>query len=354
MELKNFNVSFFFLLLIGITALTFFIFQPFLIAILMAAILAVVLQAPFKFFLKITGQRIKTSAFLTSFFGIIIFSGLLFGIIGLVANEMTNIFNNVDMSSGLYGQKYFNNTVNAINRSPFLRSFGIDNLINQETIAKSISQISQSALVIFQKTYEGFLNFLFVTFLMFFTLYYFLISGKVLVKKIMYLSPLRDAHEKILINKFVSMSRAAINGNLIIAFIQGFLGTILFVAVGIHSAIIWGVAMSFCSLLPGPGTSLIWLPAGIIMLATGKVWQGLTILAVGLTIISLVDNFLSPKLIGKDTQMHSLIVFFAILGGISLFGFLGFIIGPIIVALFVTLWEIYGAEFKRQLRVYNK
>lgn len=354
MELKNFNVSFFFMLLLGITVVTFFIFQPFFIAILMAAILAVVFQAPFGFFLRITGKRKRLSAFLTAFFGMILFSGLLFGIIGLVANEISNIYQRNNLENGLGSQRYVNNVVNIVNGSPLLKSLGVDNLVNKETIAKSAAQLSQGAVSILQKTYQSIVNFLFMTIVMFFTLYYFLISGKELVKGIMYLSPLRNAHEKILIEKFISMSRATIKGNLIVGVIQGILGASLFFLVGIKSAIIWGVAMMFFSLLPMFGTSIIWFPAGVIMLMLGNIWQGIVILSVGASIISLVDNVLSPRLIGKDARMNTLIVFFATLGGINLIGFLGFIIGPIIVALFITLWHIYAVEFKKQLKEFNR
>ena len=353
MEIKNFNVNFFFLVLLGISVVTFFIFQPFFIAILLAAILAVIFQKPFKFFLRLTGDRKKISAFLTSLFGIVIFGGLFLGVVGLVVNEVSMLYQRVTIESGISNQKYIDRVVSNINTSPVLKSLGVDNLINKETIGKSISQLGQGAIVIFQKTYQSVANFLFLTVVMFLTLYYFLISGKELVGKIMFLSPLRDSHEKLLIEKFISMSRATIKGTLVIGVVQGMVGGILFAIVGIPSAVVWGVVMMFLSLIPMFGTGLVWLPAAIIMLLLGHIWQGLVIFAVGFGIIATIDNFLKPKLVGKDTQMHPLIVFFATLGGISLLGFLGFIIGPIIVALFLTLWEIYEVEFKKQLKKYN-
>lgn len=353
MELKNFNVNFFFLVLLGISVVTFFIFQPFFIAILMAAILAVIFQKPFNFFLRITGDRKKISAFLTSIFGMLIFGGLFLGIVGLMVNEVSMLYQRVTMESNVSNQRYVNQIVSSINTSPILKSLGVDNLINKDTIEKSVAQLGQGAIVIFQKTYQSVANFLFLTIVMFFTLYYFLISGKELIKRIMFLSPLRDAHEKMLIEKFISMSRATIKGTLVIGVLQGALGGILFAIVGIPSAVVWGVVMMFLSLIPMFGTGLVWFPAAVIMLTLGHTWQGLFIFAVGLGIISTIDNFLKPKLIGKDTQMHPLVIFFATLGGISLLGFLGFIVGPIIVAFFLTLWEIYEVEFKKQLKKYN-
>jgi predicted PurR-regulated permease PerM len=353
MEIKNFNVNFFFLTLLGVSVLTFFIFQPFFIAILLAAILAVIFQTPFSFFLRITGDKRKISAFLTALFGMIVFGGLFLGVVGLMVNEVSTIYQKVTVDSSVSNQKYIDNIVTNINTNQFLKTIGIDNLINKDSIGKSISQLGQGAVVIFQKTYQSVANFLFLTLVMFFTLYYFLISGKELVKKIMFLSPLKDSHEKLLIAKFISMSRATIKGTLVIGVVQGAIGGILFTLVGIQSAVVWGVIMMFLSLIPMFGTGLVWFPAGIIMLMLGHIWQGVTILAVGLLVISTIDNFLKPKLVGKDTQMHPLIVFFSTLGGISMLGFLGFIIGPIIVSLFLTLWEIYEVEFKKQLKRYN-
>lgn len=353
MELKNFNTYFFMLIIFGVSTVVFFIFQPFFIAITLAAILAVVFQRPFNFFLRITNQHRRVSAFLTAVFGIVLFSGLFFGIIGLIANEISKIYQEISVQNGGQNQRYVAYVIENVNNSQLLGSLGVDNFINQESITKSISQIGQNALVIFQKTYQSIASFLFSTVVMFFTLYYFLVGGRDLVSRIMFLSPLRDAHEKLLVKQFISMSRATIKGNLVIGLIQGTIGATLFFAVGIKSAIIWGTVMMFFSLLPMFGTSIIWFPAGIIMLLTGNVWQGIVILSVGFTLISTVDNVLSPKLIGKDTQMHPLIVFFATLGGINMFGFLGFIIGPIILALFITLWDIYAIEFKRQLKKYN-
>lgn len=354
MELKNFNTYFFFLILLGVSIITFFIFKPFFIAILLAATLAVIFQKPFKFFLRITKDSRRISAFLTALFGIIIFGGLFLGIVGLIVSEVSDLYQRATTESGISSQRYVNYVIANVNANPVMKSLGVDNLINKDSIGKSITQLGQGAVVIFQKTYQSVANFLFLVVVTFFTLYYFLISGKELVSKIMFLSPLRNAHEKVLVEKFISMSRATINGNLIVAIIQGSIGAILFASVGISSAIIWGVAMMFFSLLPMFGTAFVWLPVGITMLVLGNVWQGVVILVVGISIISLVDNFLSPRLIGKDTQMHPLIVFFATLGGISLLGFLGFIIGPIVVALFLALWDIYAMEFKGQLKRYNK
>ncbi len=352
MQLKNYNVHFFFVLLVGISLASFFIFKPFLIAILLAAIFAVIFQRPYEMFLKVTGDRKKISAFLTSLVGIILFIGLFFSILGLIANEASNFYRDIASEGNIY-QKYIDPLVANINNNKLLKSLGIDNLINKESINNSLSQLGQSSLAILQKTYQGVAHFLFLSVVMFFTLYYFLAGGRDLVRKIMYLSPLKDEYERILIERFISISRATIKGTLVVGIVQGTIGGLTLALVGVPSAVVWGIVMVFLSLIPMVGTSIVWFPAGIMMLLLGNIWQGVVILAVGFGIISIIDNFLRPELVGKDTQMHPLIVFFATLGGISLFGFLGFIIGPIVVALFLALWDIYAIEFKGQLKKYN-
>ena len=352
MELKRYNVYFFLAVLVGISFVTYFIFKPFLMPILLAAILAVVLQRPYNFFLRLTKNSKKISAFIIALLGIIFFSLLFLLVIGLIVNEASGLFQSAS-TGGLVYQKYFDHLTNGINNNNILKSVGISNLINADTLKTSFAQLGQNAFAILQKTYQGIANLLFLTIVMFFTLYYFLIGGKELVKQVMYLSPLRNSHEKILIEKFISISRATIKGTLVVGVIQGIVGALLFTIVGIPSAIIWGIVMMFLSLIPMVGTGLVWLPTAIVMLLLGNIWQGVVILAVGFGVISVIDNFLKPKLVGKDSQMHPLMVFFATLGGIELLGFLGFIIGPVIVALFLALWEIYGVEFKTQLKKCN-
>jgi predicted PurR-regulated permease PerM len=191
-------------------------------------------------------------------------------------------------------------------------------------------------------------------FVMFFTLFYFLIDGRQLMKYLMLLSPLRDEHDKLLVQKFISISRATLKGTLVVGVLQGVLGGIAFWIAGIPSPAIWGLAMMFFSIIPMVGAAIVWIPAGIIMLLLGHIWQGIFILVVGIVVISVLDNILRPKLVGRDTQMHPLMVFFATLGGITFFGLPGFVIGPIIVSLFLALGEIYTVEFRDQLNGYNE
>jgi predicted PurR-regulated permease PerM len=164
---------------------------------------------------------------------------------------------------------------------------------------------------------------------------------------------LKDDQERVLLKEFVSISRATLKGTVIIGIIQGVLGGLLFWAVGVPSPITWGVVMIILSIIPVVGSGIIWAPVGIYMLLTGDIWQGVVILGFGFGVISTIDNILRPKLVGQDSQMHPLFVLLATLGGIIVFGIIGFIIGPIIVALFLALLRIYEMEFAEQLEEVN-
>lgn len=351
MEFKKYNIYFLFFLLAVITSLAFFVFKPFLIAVLIAIVLTVILQKPYNFFLRITGKRKNLSALATSLLGVLIFVSVIVFIVGLVANEVTNLYQ-ASISGQDYGNKislFLEKTQNA----KLFNSLQLGNVLSPENVTKAASKAGQWALLVIQSVYQGTVHFIFLAFVIFFTLYYLLMEGKKVMKRVMYLSPLKNKHERILIKKFVSISRATIKGTLIVGSVQGLLGGVLFAVVGIPSAGVWGIVMAALSLIPMLGSSIVWFPAGLILLLIGDTWQGIVVFVVGFGLISIIDNFLRPKLVGKDTQMHPLVVFFSTLGGISLFGIVGFIIGPIIAALFLSLWDIYAVEFKQQLDEYN-
>jgi predicted PurR-regulated permease PerM len=150
---------------------------------------------------------------------------------------------------------------------------------------------------------------------------------------------LQEELERDLFAKFVDVIRAAIKGNIVVAAVQGALGGVIFWFLDIHAAILWAVLMAFLSLLPAIGTALVWLPVAIYLLVAGEIWQGIVLIAFGVLVIGLVDNVLRPILVGKDTEMPDYLVLMSTLGGIAIFGLNGFVIGPVIAAMFVAVWS---------------
>ena len=195
----------------------------------------------------------------------------------------------------------------------------------------------------------GAIQFLVTIAILLYTMFFFLLDGPKLLNKILYYLPLEDDDERLLLTKFTSVTRATIKGTLVIGILQGGLGGLAFWVVGIPSAAFWGTIMAVLSIIPGVGTALIWIPAAIFLAATSGYLKAIGLVLFCGLVTGSVDNLLRPILVGKDTQMHELMIFFGTMGGIMMFGVVGMIIGPIVAALFVTLWEIYGIAFKEIL-----
>jgi len=192
----------------------------------------------------------------------------------------------------------------------------------------------------------GTVNLLFMLFIMLYTMFFFLMDGQKLIEKILYYLPLEDHDEQRILNKFTSVTRATLKGTAVIGLLQGVLAGSAFAVVGIDSAVFWGAIMAVLSFIPGIGSALVWVPAVIILAATGHAAKAVGLGVFCAVVVGSIDNFLRPILVGRDTQMHELMILFGTLGGIFMFGVVGVIIGPIIAALFVTVWDIYGLAFK--------
>lgn len=190
------------------------------------------------------------------------------------------------------------------------------------------------------------MNAVFSSIIMLYVMFYFLTMGDVLLEKILYFLPLDDHDEQRLMNRFTSVTRATIKGTVIIGVLQGTICGLAFALAGIEGPVFWGSIMAVMSIVPAFGTAIIWLPALLILALLGN-FKGVMILAILCgAVAGNLDNILRPRLVGKDTEMHDLFVLFGTLGGITMFGLLGIIIGPIVTALFITIWEIYGDVFK--------
>lgn len=208
-------------------------------------------------------------------------------------------------------------------------SDGIANVIR--TVATGALNVGQSAF-----------GFLVGIGIMLYVSFFLLRDGRDLTDHILRKLPLVDAHKTSLAEKFTTVIRATIKGSIIVAVIQGLIGGVIFWALGIHAPLLGGVLMGFFSLLPAIGTGLIWVPVALYLLVTGSIWQGLVLVFCGFFVIGMVDNLLRPVLVGKDTRMPDYIVLISTLGGISILGINGFILGPVVAALFMAAWENFG------------
>ena len=186
---------------------------------------------------------------------------------------------------------------------------------------------------------------------MLYLLFFFLRDCDQLLRSIARALPLGDARERALFERFTAVTRATLKGTLVVGTVQGTLGGIFFALLGLDAPAFWGVMMVACSLIPIIGPTAVWLPTAIILLATGSVAKGIILLILGTFGIALVDNFLRPLLVGRETRIPDFVVLLSTLGGLTLFGLSGFVAGPAIAGLFITVWDMFAREYAPADRV---
>jgi predicted PurR-regulated permease PerM len=219
----------------------------------------------------------------------------------------------------------------------------------QELVARidqAIGQISEILVAGLSTITQGTVNFFFLLFVFLYSMYFFLKDGNKILAKILYYFPLRDDEEQQLLEKFTKVTRATLKGTFIIGLLQGGLAGIAMALAGVPYTVFWGTVMAVLSIIPAIGPALVWLPAGIILLISGQTFAGIALIVFCAVVVGNVDNVLRPILVGKDTQMPELMIFFGTLGGIALFGISGIVLGPLVAAVFLTIWPIYGETFK--------
>ncbi|MBP6030572.1 MAG: AI-2E family transporter [Sphingobium sp.] len=204
-------------------------------------------------------------------------------------------------------------------------------------LSTSFQTLAARALVIGQQAASFLLSLTVMLYLTFFMLR----DGPRLSSLVVDAIPLQPSRREALAEKFIAVVRATIKGNMVVALVQGALGGIIFSALGIQGALLWGVLMAFLSLIPAVGTGIVWVPVAIYLFASDLVVEGAILVFCGVFVIGLVDNILRPLLVGRDTRMPDYMVLLSTLGGLELFGMSGFIVGPIIAAFFLATWEIF-------------
>jgi predicted PurR-regulated permease PerM len=198
--------------------------------------------------------------------------------------------------------------------------------------------IASQALTVSQST----LDFVVSLGVMLYLLFFLLRDGQALVLRMKKAIPLRAEQQNALFANFTVVIRATVKGDIFVAILQGAMGGLAFWFLGVRAALLWAVLMAFLSLLPAIGAALVWLPVAIYFLATGSLWHGIFLIVYGVLVIGLVDNLLRPMLVGKATKIPDYIVLISTLGGIQSFGLHGFIVGPVIAAMFLAAWDIFS------------
>lgn len=333
----------FVVLLVGISLAFVWILWPFYGAVLWGTILAV-LFAPLygRLVLRLRGRR-TWAALLTLALIVLIVVLPLMVLMGSLVTEAAAVYARVQ-SGELSFARYFNQILGAMPGwvTELLQRFGIDDLeAIERRLLESLSEggqaIAKQVFSFGQNTLDFVVSFFVALYLAFFLIR----DGAAISKRVRAAVPLAEEHKHRLAAKFFTVIRATVKGNVLVAATQGMLGGIAFWFLGVKAALFWAVVMAFLSLLPAVGAGLVWLPVALYLLATGATWAGLGLMAYGVVVIGLVDNVLRPILVGKDTRMPDFLVLISTIGGMALFGINGFVIGPVIAAMFLASWDMF-------------
>lgn len=335
--------------LIGVLSIAvLYLFVPFFYPIFWAAVITIVFYPLYKTLGRyIKWQNVNSTLMLLVVLAVLIIPLILLSL--LVVNESFKLFSTI----GQYNIPTTENVSEGIN--VWAEKLGlvpyVEIVKEKWTVyAQSGSKIIGSHIVSAAKSItQTSAKFIFMFFVMLYALFFFFRDGEKMIKRVMHLSPLGDTYENMLLDRFTSTIRATLKGTFIVGGVQGIIGGILFWVTGVPGAFVWAVVMTAVAILPGVGPVIVWIPAAVLMLVFGHTWQGLTIVAVGAGVIGTIDNLLRPMIVGKDIEMHPVIVLFSTLGGILIFGISGFIIGPVIAALYMAVVSIYDHYYKNEL-----
>jgi predicted PurR-regulated permease PerM len=336
-----------FLLLVVVVSLAFaWILWPFFGAVLWGTILAILFTTVYRRLLRIMTERRTVAALATVMIVLLIVILPLVLIGALLLQEALGVYEKFQSGELNFG-RYFQQVLGALPQwvNDLLARFGLTSLGSmQDKLSTGLLQGSQfvaaKAFDIGQNTFDLVVNLGIVLYLLFF----FLRDGDGLARRIRTAVPLHPDQQRELFNMFTTVIRATVKSNVAMAIVQGALGGLIFWILGVHASVLWAVVMAFLSLLPAVGSALVWLPVAIYFLVTGATWQGLVLIAYGVLVIGMVDNVLRPILVGKDTKLPDYVVLISTLGGMAIFGLNGFVIGPVIAAMFMAVWEIFAAS----------
>lgn len=333
----------FVLFLSAVTIAFFWILLPFYGAVFWGFILTVMFMPLNDYLLSKMPKKKNTAALLTlSVCLLIVIIPLIIVIIALT-QESAALYQKI-LTQGVSFDTSFQFIISRLPEwaIDLLNHSGITSLAEfQQKISSSILQASQYIAGKLFVIGQNILDFAIGFGIMLYLLFFLLRDGNELAARIRKIIPLANHHKTLLLIKFTGVIRATVKGNLVVAIVQGALGGLVFWFLGIEAALLWGAIMSVLSLLPA-GSGVIWVPVAIYFLATGAIMKGIILLVFGVLVIGLIDNLLRPLLVGKDTQMPDYLVLISTIGGMALFGLNGFVIGPVIAALFLTAWELYS------------
>jgi len=347
----NLRTAFVLLLVAAVTAFFLAVAWPFLKPLLLGALLAGLFHPLYRWITRLLGGRPSLGAAVTLVVLLVLGLGPLSVFLGIVVQQALTVSDQAIpwLSQHLGAASTYNVHEWLVRRFPSLAEY----MPSQEQLLQQVGTAAKTAgafLVTFAASMTALTaTFLLNLFVMLYAMFFFFRDGHTILERIFYYLPLNDEDETRMLARFTSITRATVKGTLVIGAIQGALAGVAFWVAGIDGAALWGTVMTILSIIPGIGAPLVWVPVVIVLFLNGQYLTATLLLVWCAAVVGTIDNFLRPVLVGRDAKMPDLLILIGTLGGLFLFGPIGFIVGPIICGLFLTVWDIYGATFKEVL-----
>lgn len=347
MSIERLQIVFFFLFIIAVLVLNFFIFLPYLSVLFLALVFSIIFGPLYDRILKLFSGRSTLAALVSVLLVLIV-------IVGPIAFFGTLLFQEAsDLYTGIVDTKDGGNSLtNFLGKfeafiSQFFPGFSISNseISIEEYTRQGLSWLIDHLSVFF----GGFLKVGFGLFLMLLALFYFFKDGKKFISSLIDLSPLSDASDRKLVERVVIAVNSVVRGHIVIGVLQGFMTGIGLFIFGVPSPVIWGFVAAIASLVPTIGTSLVLIPGIVFLLLTGSLGSALGLILWGVIAVGLIDNLLGPQLIERGIKIHPFLILLSALGGLSLFGPVGFLAGPVVLSLLLALLDMYPGMVQREI-----
>jgi predicted PurR-regulated permease PerM len=348
---ERFGRYFLLIMVVAIVILFTVTIKTFLLPILLAAVFTTLFYPMYLGVQKSFGNRSGLASFvccLMLFIGMMIPLYILFN---LVIHEAIDFYQTAEKTVKAIMEQGDKGPLGRIQSSQWFKRLYLDRVNWQAALQDFAKTTGGFLALVITKTSGGLISIVVNVFVTLFIIFYFFRDGEKILTKLRELLPLNKQYQDILMSRFATVSRATIKGGILIGVIQSSIGALTLWIFGVPSPLLWFFIMVILSMIPLIGAWMILHPAAIIQVLAGNVWQGVGIFLVTIIVISNIDNVLRPRVVGKFSGLHDLLIFFSVLGGIQVFGALGIIAGPIIAAFFVAILEIYNHEFRSNLQL---
>jgi predicted PurR-regulated permease PerM len=332
-------------ILVGLITIAFFIvMRSFLITMMLAGIFTAIMYPGYRRLLKAFRYRERLSSAVMMIMIVVLVVLPFIGFIGLLVSQGLQVSNSA--APVIQEQIAHGHWAERLARLPFADKIQPyqDELLKKGTAAAAT--LAGFVVGKLSAITKGTVSFIVNLVLMLYAMYFFFIDGPRLMRRIMEYLPLSPEERTRLVERFTSVSIATLKSTVVIGLVQGLLGTAAFVLAHVPGAVFWGTIMTVFAMIPGIGTALVWIPAAIYLAVNGRTVTVIVFSLYFILIVGTIDNVLRPRLVGRGSQMHELLVLLSTLGGILAFGMVGFILGPVIAALFITLWDIQGESVR--------